>query len=266
MNFIIPKLSGEIAGLAKAYHMVDRLGEAPVYGRLLPVPDAGKLRASPFRQQPGIGREFCGILSHVQGTKMTQPLLPQEIEQESFRRIEAAVGEHGLPAPQWAVVRRMIHASAEVELLSLVRFHPQAIAAGVAALRQGRPVFTDTRMLLAGISSRLRRQGIAAECLFDEPGMAALARAWGLTRSAAAVELARQNCRAASWPSANAPTSLRRLLALLDQGMAPPALIIGMPVGFVDAAESKEALLAISSPVYNAGRGPKAVRPWLPAP
>ena len=179
---------------------------------------------------------------------MTQPLLPQEIEQESFRRIEAAVGEHGLPAPQWAVVRRMIHASAEVELLSLVRFHPQAIAAGVAALRQRRPVFTDTRMLLAGISSRLHRQGIAAECLLDEPGIAALAKARGLTRSAAAVELAAAKLPGSIVAIGNAPTSLRRLLALLDRGMAPPALIIGMPVGFVDAAESKEALLAISSP------------------
>ena len=138
---------------------------------------------------------------------MNQPLLPQEIEQESFRRIEAAVGEHGLPAPQWAVVRRMIHASAEVELLSLVRFHPQAIAAGVAALRQRRPVFTDTRMLLGGISSRLHRQGIAAECLLDEPGIAALAKARGLTRSAAAVELAAAKLPGSIVAIGNAPTA-----------------------------------------------------------
>jgi precorrin-8X/cobalt-precorrin-8 methylmutase len=187
---------------------------------------------------------------------MNQPLLPQEIEQESFRRIEAAVGEHGLPAPEWAVVRRMIHASAEVELLSLVRFHPLAIAAGVAALRQGRSVFTDTRMLLAGISSRLHRRGIEAECLLDEPGSLALSKAWGLTRSAAAVELAAAKLPGSIVAIGNAPTSLRRLLALLDRGLAPPALIIGMPVGFVDAAESKEALLAISSP-YITLVGPK---------
>ncbi len=82
------------------------------------------------------------------------------------------MGAHGLPASHWAVVRRMIHASADVELLSLVRFHPQAVAAGVAALQERRPVFTDTRMLLAGISSRLTRQGIPAQCLLDEPGVA----------------------------------------------------------------------------------------------
>jgi len=187
---------------------------------------------------------------------MSQPLLPQEIEQESFRRIEAAVGAHNLPAPQWAVVRRIIHASAEVELLSLVRFHPRAIAAGVSALQQKRPVFTDTRMLLAGVSSRLSRQGIPVQCLLDEPGVAALAREQGLTRSAAAVELAAGKLPDSIVAIGNAPTALRRLLGLLDRGMAPPALIIGMPVGFVDAAESKEALLAISSP-YITLAGPK---------
>jgi precorrin-8X/cobalt-precorrin-8 methylmutase len=187
---------------------------------------------------------------------MTQPLRPQEIEQESFRRIESAVGAHGLPAPQWAVVRRMIHASAEVELLSLVRFHPLAVAAGVTALQQRRPVFTDTRMLLAGIQSRLSHAGITAQCLLDEPGVANLAKEQGITRSAAAVERAAAKLPGSLVAIGNAPTALRRLLALLKQGMAPPALIIGMPVGFVDAAESKEALLSVTSP-YITLVGPK---------
>jgi precorrin-8X/cobalt-precorrin-8 methylmutase len=187
---------------------------------------------------------------------MMQPLLPQEIELESFRRIETAVGAHGLPAPEWVVVRRMIHASAEVELLNLVRFHPQAVAAGVAALRQHRPVFTDTRMLLAGVSSRLSRQGIPAQCLLDEPGVAALAKERGLTRSAAAVAQAKAKLPGSIVAIGNAPTALRRLLALLNQGMAPPALVLGMPVGFVDAAESKEALLSVTCP-YITLVGPK---------
>lgn len=187
---------------------------------------------------------------------MNQPLLPQEIEQESFRRIEAAVGTHGLPAAHWAVVRRMIHASADVELLSLVRFHPEAVAAGVAALRDRRPVFTDTRMLLAGISGRLTRLGISAQCLLDAPGVAALAQARGLTRSAAAMELSAPLLSGSIVAIGNAPTALRGLLALLTQRVAVPALIIGMPVGFVDAAESKEALLPVNCP-YITLVGPK---------
>jgi precorrin-8X/cobalt-precorrin-8 methylmutase len=187
---------------------------------------------------------------------MIQPLLPHEIEQESFRRIEAAVGAHGLPASHWAVVRRMIHASADVELLSLVRFHPQAVAAGVSALRQRRPVFTDTRMLLAGISSRLARLGVPAQCLLDDPKAAVLAKEQGFTRSAAAMELAAPQLPGSIMAIGNAPTALRRLLALLAQGMAQPALIIGLPVGFVDAAESKEALLVESCP-YITLVGPK---------
>lgn len=187
---------------------------------------------------------------------MIQPLLPHEIEQESFRRIEAAVGAHSLPPAQWAVVRRLIHASAEVELLFLVRFHPLAIAAGVAALRERRPVFTDTRMLLAGVLNRLNRRGIKAQCLLDNPEAAVLAREQGLTRSAAAMELAKPKLPGSIVAIGNAPTALRRLLALLDEGMSPPALIIGMPVGFVDAAESKEALLAVTCP-YITLTGPK---------
>lgn len=179
---------------------------------------------------------------------MNQPVLPQDIEQESFRRIEAAVGAHGLPEPQWAVVRRMIHASADVELAALVRFHPQALEAGVAALRQRRPVFTDTQMVLAGVRGRLARLNIPARCLLDQEGATALARERGITRSAAAMALAAPELPGSIVVIGNAPTALRGLLALLTQGMAPPALIIGLPVGFVDAAESKEALLLIDSP------------------
>ena len=82
-----------------------------------------------------------------------QPRLPQDIEAESFRRIEAQVGAHDLPPEVWQVVRRMIHTSADLDYLKTARVHPGAIAAGVAALRQGRPLVTDTRMLLAGIGS-----------------------------------------------------------------------------------------------------------------
>src|SRR5512135_1797218 len=103
-----------------------------------------------------------------------QPRLPKDIEAESFRRIEAQVGPHHLPPEVWFVVRRMIHTSADPEYLTAARVHPRAIAAGVAALKRGNPVATDTRMLLAGISTgRLGRLGVTAFCLMDDPEVAA---------------------------------------------------------------------------------------------
>lgn len=187
---------------------------------------------------------------------MSVMLLPQEIEQESFRRIDAALPDHGFPPSQWAIVRRMIHAVADLELATLIRFHPEAIAAGVAALQARRPVFTDTRMLLAGISRRLAQFGVTAACLLAEPQAAVVAQQRGLTRSAAAVWQAAPRLPGSIVAIGNAPTALRQLLALLQEGLEPPALIIGLPVGFVDAAEAKEALLGHPVP-YITMVGPK---------
>jgi precorrin-8X/cobalt-precorrin-8 methylmutase len=111
-------------------------------------------------------------------------------------------------------------------------------------------------MLLAGIEGRLTRLGIQAQCLLAAPGVAALAQERGITRSAAAMEQAGPRLPGSIVIIGNAPTALRSLLGLLAGGMAPPALIIGMPVGFVDAAESKEALLPVSCP-YITLVGPK---------
>ena len=135
-----------------------------------------------------------------------QPRLPQDIEAESFRRIEAQVGAHDLPPEVWQVVRRMIHTTADLDYLQTARVHPGAIAAGVEALRQGRPLVTDTRMLLAGIGSgRLDRLGVQPFCLMDDSEVARIAARQGTTRAAAAMEAARPVCPAASWPSAMPP-------------------------------------------------------------
>jgi precorrin-8X/cobalt-precorrin-8 methylmutase len=186
-----------------------------------------------------------------------QPWLPQEIETESFRRIEAAVGDHGLPPLVWPVVRRIIHASADVEYLQQVRMHPDAVTAGIKALREGRPIITDTRMLLAGISTgRLQKLGVQTLCLVNDPEVAEDAARRGITRSAAAMDKAIAQFDGGIIAIGNAPTALWRLLELLDQGQAHPALIVGIPVGFVGAAESKEALTQRSCP-YITALGPK---------
>ncbi|MCL4503400.1 MAG: precorrin-8X methylmutase [Deltaproteobacteria bacterium] len=186
-----------------------------------------------------------------------QPRLPREIEAESFRRIEAAVGTHDLPPEVWQVVRRMIHTSADLDYLKTARVHPQAIAAGVAALRQGRPLVTDTRMLLAGISSgRLNRLGVKPICLMDDPEVAKSAARQGTTRAAAAMEAALPQLSGGIVAIGNAPTALLRLLELLSGGTPAPALIVGLPVGFVNAAESKELLSRQQFPFITA-LGPK---------
>jgi precorrin-8X/cobalt-precorrin-8 methylmutase len=186
-----------------------------------------------------------------------QPRLPQEIEAESFRRIEARAGSHNLPPEVWFVVRRLIHTSADLDYIENVRFHPQAVAQGVAALRQGHPVGTDTRMLLSGISTgRLPRLGVEAFCLMDDPEVAVEAAHRGTTRAAVAMELALPRLAGGIVAIGNAPTALLRLLELLAAGAPAPALVVGIPVGFVNAAESKELLSAQKIPFITA-LGPK---------
>jgi len=185
------------------------------------------------------------------------PRLPLEIETESFRRIEAQVGAHDLPPEVWSVVRRMIHTTADLEYLQNVRVHPRAIAGGVAALKQGCLVGSDTRMLLAGISTgRLGRLGVEPFCMLDDPEVADAAARQGATRAAAAVERALPRLAGGIVAIGNAPTALLRLLELLEAGAPPPALVVGLPVGFVNAGESKEALARQNCP-YITALGPK---------
>jgi precorrin-8X/cobalt-precorrin-8 methylmutase len=186
-----------------------------------------------------------------------QPRLPSEIEVESFRRIEAQVGPHQLPPEVWFVVRRMIHTTADPEYLTSARVHPQAISAGVEALKRGQPVATDTRMLLAGISTgRLGRLGTEALCLMDDPEVAEEAKRRGTTRAAVAMEWSLPRLAGGIVAIGNAPTALLRLMELLADGAPPPALVVGVPVGFVNAAESKDALARQDYP-YITALGPK---------
>ena len=186
-----------------------------------------------------------------------RPRLPQEIEAESFRRIEARVGSHNLPPEVWFVVRRIIHTTADLDYLDTVRVHPRAITAGVEALRRGRPVGADTRMLLAGISTgRLGRLGVEAFCLMADPEVAEEARRQGTTRAAVAMERALPHLAGGIVAIGNAPTALLRLLELLQDGAPAPALVVGIPVGFVNAAESKELLTKQNCP-YITALGPK---------
>jgi precorrin-8X/cobalt-precorrin-8 methylmutase len=181
---------------------------------------------------------------------------PREIETESFRIIDREAGPHGFPPEQWQIVRRMIHTSADFDYLRTVRFHPQAVPAGVAAIRAGKPIITDTNMARAGIRKNdAQRFGIAATCHMDAPAIHAAAGSSGTTRATAAVDAAAAEMSGGIYVVGNAPTALLRLIELVRSGQARPALIVGLPVGFVNAAESKAALAKLDHPfITNEGR------------
>ena len=181
---------------------------------------------------------------------------PREIETESFRIIDREAGPHGFPPEQWQIVRRMIHTSADFDYLRTARFHPQAIPAGTAAIRAGKPIITDTNMARAGIrKTDAQRFGIAATCHMDAPAIHAAAGSSGTTRATAAVDAAAAEMSGGIYVVGNAPTALLRLIELVRSGQARPALIVGLPVGFVNAAESKAALAKLDRPfITNEGR------------
>lgn len=182
---------------------------------------------------------------------------PDDILAESFRIIEAEVGPHPFDALEWPVVRRMIHASGDPELVRDVAFSAGAVAAGIAALREGLPIVTDVRMVAAGIHRpSLEALGIGLHCFIDDPEVHRLAKANETTRSRCAMERAISTVGEAVYVVGNAPTALLALCAAVRRGEVLPRLIVAMPVGFVAVAESKEEALALDVPVL-AVRGRK---------
>jgi precorrin-8X/cobalt-precorrin-8 methylmutase len=181
---------------------------------------------------------------------------PMDIETESFRIIDREAGPHAFTPELWPIVRRMIHTSADFDYLRTVRFHPQAVVAGLTALRAGKPVITDTNMARTGIRQQeARRLGVAVSCHMDDASVHAAARSAGSTRAEAAVDAALDEMANGIYVIGNAPTALLRLIDQVRSGRAQPALIVGLPVGFVNAAESKAALAELDHPfITNTGR------------
>jgi precorrin-8X/cobalt-precorrin-8 methylmutase len=168
---------------------------------------------------------------------------PEKIEAESFRIIDDEAGVHGWNGPEWQVVRRAIHTSADFEYASSLVFSEGAVEKAVAALRSGAGIVTDTTMALSGISkARLAPFGCSVVCHVADADVAELALREGITRSIAAMRKAASDPANRVFVIGNAPTALFELLRLTAEGTARPALIIGLPVGFVGAEESKNAL------------------------
>ncbi|HVK74196.1 MAG TPA: precorrin-8X methylmutase [Kofleriaceae bacterium] len=189
--------------------------------------------------------------------------LGRRIEDDSFAIIDGEVGAHDLPPATWQVVRRVIHATADFEFRSLMCVHPGAIAAGLAALRSGCNVLVDVKMIAAGVSEeRLAAYGCTLRSYISDDDVIAAARAAGSTRAIEAMRKAhrRGELDGAIVAVGNAPTALLEVVRLVRDEGARPALVIGVPVGFVSAAESKEAVLAAPVPSIVA-RGRKGGSP-----
>jgi precorrin-8X/cobalt-precorrin-8 methylmutase len=169
---------------------------------------------------------------------------PEEIQPQSFRIIEQELGEHGLPPEQFLVARRVIHSTGDFEFVDLLRFHPAAFAAAREAILAGADILTDVEMVRMGIQPLAqRRHGLRVRCSLNDPEAVGAAQASGTTRSAQGILRGLQRGGVGICVVGNAPTALRAVLAACQPpDAARPRLLVGVPVGFVDAAESKLAL------------------------
>lgn len=165
-----------------------------------------------------------------------------EIYRRSFATIRAETDLSGLPPNAETVAVRMVHASGQTDLSRDLRIHPDLVPAARAALRAGAPIFTDAHMVAAGVTRARLPADNEVICLIRDPRVPGLARTWGTTRSAAAVSLWGELLAGAVVAIGNAPTALFHLLELVADGGPRPAAVIGVPVGFIGAAESKLAL------------------------
>ncbi len=167
-----------------------------------------------------------------------------EIYRNSFAIIRREADLRRFSGPEERVAVRVIHACGMVETAADLHFSQGAAAAAIAALQGGAPIFCDARMVAEGVTRARLPASNDVLCTLGDPSVPELAARLGTTRSAAALDLWRPRLAGAVVVVGNAPTALFRLLEMLDAGAPKPAAIIGMPVGFVGAAESKEALFA----------------------
>ena len=165
-----------------------------------------------------------------------------EIYRRSFAAIRAEADLASFAGAAERIVVRMIHACGMTDLAREVELSADFAVAGEAALRNGAPILCDSKMVEHGVTRARLPAANEVICTLDDPRVPGLARALDNTRTAAALELWRERLGDAVVVIGNAPTALFRLLEILDEGVPPPAAVIGVPVGFVGAAEAKRAL------------------------
>ncbi|MBM6885121.1 precorrin-8X methylmutase [Pseudoflavonifractor phocaeensis] len=186
-----------------------------------------------------------------------QRVAPADIEERSMEIIGQELGERVFPADQLPVIKRVIHTSADFDYADNLVFSAGAVEQGIAAIKGGCTIVTDTQMAFSGVNKRvLEKFGGKAVCFMSDPDVAAEARERGETRATVSMERAAALEGPVILAVGNAPTALVRACQLMDEGKFHPDLVIGVPVGFVNVVESKELLLTMDVP-HIVARGRK---------
>lgn len=188
---------------------------------------------------------------------MSEMMRPADIEKRSFAIITQELGGRTFSAGTDEIVKRVIHTSADFDYADNLCFSPDAVEKGKAALQAGATVVTDTNMALSGVNKlALTKLGGKAVCFMSDHEVAREAAARGVTRAAVSIEHAAKLGGPIIFAIGNAPTALIRLHEMIDMGEVSPALVIGVPVGFVNVIESKELFMGGETP-YIIARGRK---------
>lgn len=188
---------------------------------------------------------------------MIQQIKPMDIEKRSFEIITELLGDRRLDPENELVIKRVIHTSADFDYADNLVFSPHAVSKGIEALRAGCDIVTDTQMAKAGINKTiLGSLGGEVHCFMSDPDVAQEAKERGVTRAIVSMERAASLPKPCIYAIGNAPTALISLYEQIKAGKVKPALIIGVPVGFVNVVESKELILRTDLP-YIVARGRK---------
>ncbi len=197
-------------------------------------------------------------MHEIQGLKkMIDNIRPEDIEKKSFEIIGEILGDRKLDPENELVIKRAIHTSADLDYADNLVFSDHAVSIGIEALKNGCDIVTDTNMAKAGINkSVLSRLGGEVHCFMADEDVAKEAKERGVTRAIVSMEKAARLEKPCIFAIGNAPTALIALNELMKEGRLKPALIVGVPVGFVNVVESKEIIIASDAP-YIVARGRK---------
>ena len=188
---------------------------------------------------------------------MIENIRPADIERRSFEIIGQILGDRELDPENELVIKRAIHTTADFDYADNLVFSEHAVTKGIEALKRGCDIVTDTQMARSGINKGiLSKLGGEVLCFMSDADVAAEAKERGVTRAIVSMEKAARLGKECVFAIGNAPTALIRLKELIDEGSVRPALVIGVPVGFVNVVESKELILGSDFP-YIVARGRK---------